>query len=329
MVPTCSNDGSWRIAFTILEVKDPSFNHSKLSDQVAASGILCSPRYETEQLKVVVNASTGDVISFRHIGDTPAPVDIGVPDYNITSFIAPPIASDTFLGDSSALSLLQLQWAQTDNSDYTPFDLFNVNPRHLDSTTRYIVGIDSWFNMLTLGNITLLSTYLANSSQWIDDSSQLFRTVLVQMASASARDGDTELNPKTKPGTIHGTISTHRRRIAIRESSCRSLEAIFAMLAIIVCLCGTALRPRTLLKEDPGTLKAMAILAADSTELDGTLKSSALSDRKNFATMVEGARFRLMSNLNGSPTISVLTDSTEDTVRVLCLCPVISSSSIG
>jgi hypothetical protein len=315
---TCSNDGSWRIAFTILEVKDPSFNHSKLSDQVAASGILWSPRYQMEQLKVVINASTGDVISFQHIGDRPAPVNIGLADYNISSFIAPPVASDTFLGDSSAISLLQMQWAQEESVSYTPFDIYNMDPRHMeiswDSGVEFVVGIDSWFNMLTLGNITLLSDYVANSSQFIHDSSQLFRSVLVQMASASARNGGTELRADSSPDSIPGTISTYRRRIAIGESSCPSLEVIFAVLAVIVCLCGTVLRPRTLLNEDPGTLKAMSILAANSTELDGTLKSSALSDKKDLAAMVEGAKFGLMSNLKGYPTISVLTASAEKTV---------------
>lgn len=117
----------------------------------------------------------------------------------------------------------------------------------MDSTSRFVVGIDSWFNMLTLGNITLLSNYAANSSQFIDDSSQLFGTVVVQIASASARNGGTGLNPNSSPGSILGTVLTHRRWIAIRQSSCRSLEVIFAVLAVIACLCDTALRPWALL----------------------------------------------------------------------------------
>lgn len=238
-VTTCNTtSGKTKEWITARIVYNPDwpFHRSKFQNQ----WLICDPHFNVQDAVVNVNTTTGKIISFSPLWSTARSVQLEVPVSFIFMLLRNPLEPRN-------------QWFYSVNSSVTEREL-----------RRGIWGNqngdpDTFF--LRLADAETLPSaapkYMNNSELFNKDVEALGNMILAQLVNSFAREQISE--------TLIGSIETTDARLYLRRPFLHTLQAVLALIGLISGLLATALRPKTLLREDPGPMSTAATMMADSS----------------------------------------------------------------
>lgn len=246
---------------------------SKNSIEFKASGFVCSARYWSTPADIAVDVSSKLVsknfnLHQDEVEELPG-VGVGL-DFLQAQLNNPYAVSSRKVFQAAATNNETSQRA--DSYDWSQFSKLKVMQKY---AYLYLLNDASEYNQSTRSLRDPFLNSLVSSSQntWeLANNATLFQQRLssafaqftAALVSASARDVFQE--------PIDGRVFRPGTYFKIRQAVLRSLELILAILALVTLVVLVHGRPRTYLTQHPGSLDQMAMLIADSPEIDGVFE---------------------------------------------------------
>lgn len=292
-VTSCSGTDNMPISITMMDLLSDDVNHT--TAVFKATGLLCTPQFSTKTVELVVNASTASLINITQVSNDSILVDIGVNSTRLMAAINRGNQEVFFMKDGYDIIDYASLTATWDNLWVQYQDIAGGS---FDGQNRHgYIGIDTWFVMLSLGNVSKIQTYSSDMSALATDSSRLFRSVLAQIANFGFRVSD------ASPAS--GAITVRKPRITIRRSSLLFLQSTFGFLGIVAICCATTFRPRACLTESPASLAAMSVILAASEEFEEETRGTGQSSDRAFRNAFRCIMVRLVINENMRPSMQI------------------------
>ncbi|KAF2144370.1 uncharacterized protein K452DRAFT_295827 [Aplosporella prunicola CBS 121167] len=260
------------------------------NNETQAVGVMCTPQFTIGQALVRIDQS-GKVQSYKADQSTFEKIDIGTPMEAIYLYLVG--INDAYDGaDTGERSFTEVAWNKS-------IDLTFV---HL-AAYGFVFGnsFDTFFQSMTESGMPKLNqTYLEDPDLFEMETKTLARQIMTQVVSVFAR-----VNEDT-PKSMNGTITLKEPRWLLRYTALRILQAILAMLGIVMVLLSTLLRPKSLLKQDPGLLADTAIVLARSGLVEEILSPHAVTSDKEMQKSLASTRWRLHEESRGSTSGPIL-----------------------
>lgn len=236
---------------------------------VAPVGLVCSPKFTVQEAQIEANATSGAIIEYSLDSSTRRELDIRVPlevlwiylNYPIDSRLQPEIRSWKSLNTSNTQDLVESY------QDFPPLDPF--------------------FTALAGGGYeSAIKAYTSNPSLFQSDVEGFATKILQGVISYFTRIHDTQL--------VDGSISTPGPRMSILRVSLRALQAILIFAGVTSALLATSLRPRTFLRDDPGSIASTAtIFKTSDTRDENRFGRQAVTCDKTFQNALAHIRCKL------------------------------------
>ncbi|KAF2145957.1 uncharacterized protein K452DRAFT_263395 [Aplosporella prunicola CBS 121167] len=281
----CSKDhGDLRLLATIAYDTDtidgvthepPVFPESTISgNNISMAGLICSPKFTIQNAVVQANEISGKVVNYMTDLSSAEDFDIQTPMEAIWVYLNNPTSA-------------RFQAAVLDVDPWT------ANPPITMDTIKTELGRllnyndDSFFTVLANGIVDeMMKGYLRNSTVFQTEVEWLASRTMAQVISAFTRVNETQ--------PLKGSVTTIQPRIKVQHVSLRILQAFLAIIGISSILQATLLRPRTILKEDPGPIAATALtLAASGAPLEREFIPLSVSDNKSMQKRLAITRCKL------------------------------------
>ena len=220
-----------------------------------AFGVICTPRFQTQPALVAVNASSGHVVSFKLDAGSPAKdVDIKTPTEALWVYLNDPLNAQmqaSFAGNATGTATTEGKKPNANLSDI------------LAAVSRYEprFGVDPFFTLLMDGHIELAADeYEHNLEDFREDVEVLANSLLVQVMNGLAR--------KEVPAVtmLEGKQIMMGPRLFLRQIPLRVLQGILFLIGFSGIFHVTMMRPKTILREDPGSIASTAVVLASSNE---------------------------------------------------------------
>lgn len=210
--------------------------------QIQNQWLICDPQFTMQDAVVNVNKTTGQTISFSPSLLTAQTIEMNIPTAFILMFLRNPLepSNQWFTPLNSAITEEELIWAIWKNRGPDP-DTFFVSLA--DSETLYSAA----------------PKYMNDSQLFKEDVEALGNSVFAQLINFFARESISE--------QLAGSVGTTEPRLYLRQPFLRTLQVVLVLIGVIAGLMATVLRPKTLLKEDPGSMAAAAAIMANSNSL--------------------------------------------------------------
>ncbi|KAK7531972.1 uncharacterized protein J3D65DRAFT_635369 [Phyllosticta citribraziliensis] len=231
-----------RTNITQADDSDTTFNTTMVS-------AMCSSSFTIQDATVRVNQSTGEVLDYT-LGASPSPVDIQ------TSMAAQYIYLNNPLDGRS-----QKVFALNDVG-FT----YNVEPQAnlsvITEAASYFLSnykLDPFTSSITDNEVALnIESFLSDPERLTGAVEQQANAIMAQITNSLARANTT--------GPVEGKIRTDGPKLFLRQISLRALQAFLLAIAVACVLQSTLFRPKTILREDPGSIAAQAVVLASSPE---------------------------------------------------------------
>lgn len=202
--------------------------------------LICDPHFSVQDAVVNVNTTTGKIASFSPLWSTARSVQLEVPVSFIYMLLLNPFEPMNQRGNpagptSTEQELRRSIWMNL-SSDPDTFFLRLADAETLRSASP---------------------KYTNNSELFTKDVEALGNMILAQLVNFFAREQISE--------PLIGSIETTDARLYLRRPFLHTLQAVIAFIGLISGLLATALRPKTLLQEDPGPMSTTSTMMADSS----------------------------------------------------------------
>lgn len=102
------------------------------------------------------------------------------------------------------------------------------------------------------------SDYVKNPALLQREVAAYASTIMTQVVNSLAR--------KITSIPTSGSVTLFERRLLIRESVLRAMQAILIFMGVVCGLCCTFMRPKTKLSEDPGSIAAVSVILSRSRQ---------------------------------------------------------------
>ncbi|KAB2576476.1 hypothetical protein DBV05_g4813 [Lasiodiplodia theobromae] len=287
-VTACNDDGSdlrlvsilgERVNATVVRPKNDTdtFNTTVV-------GVLCSPLPTLQDATVRVNASTGEVIQYQLGSSAPSPADIKTSMNALYIYLNNPVDGRT----QEAFAHNYLGWT------------YNTEPQanltYVTMAASYFVEqyyIDPFSSLLTNDQAALeIGSYLGQPQKLKAAVEQQANRIMAQMVNSLARTNLT--------GSVDGEVWTAGPKMFLRQAALRALQGLLVFVAIISILQSTLLRPKTILREDPGSIAAKAVVLASSAKsVEKTFAREAVSSESSMDHVLATKAWRLQAGANG------------------------------
>lgn len=217
-------------------------NASMFKKDIQSQWLICDPQFAVQESTVNVNQTTEKIISFSHTLSAAEPVQLGVPMVFMFMILRNPLepSNQWFSPLNSSITEGELLYSIWQNRGMDP-DTFFVN--FADAETLYSAS----------------ARYMNNSNQFNEDVEVFGNSIFAQFVGAFAREEISE--------EIAGSVVTTEPRLYLRQPFLRALQAVLVLIGAITVIMATVLRPRTLLKDDPGSIAAAALIMSNSSGL--------------------------------------------------------------
>ncbi|EKG20296.1 hypothetical protein MPH_02414 [Macrophomina phaseolina MS6] len=247
-------------------------------------GVMCSPSFTLQDASVRVNQSTGEVVQYT-LSSEAAPVDIQTSMSAIYIYLINPMDGRS-----------QEAFA-TNNIGFS----YNIQPRanitYVLQAVGYFVKIydmDPFTSSLTDDQAALdINSYLADPGKLKKAVEQQSDSIVAQVVNSLARKNTTE--------GVEGELWIAGPKMFLRETSLRALQAFLFFIAVTCVFQSTLFRPKTVLREDPGSIAARAtILAGSSRTVERAFAREAVSSERHMNHALGTKVWRLKQGANGS-----------------------------
>ncbi|KAL0265319.1 hypothetical protein SLS55_001284 [Diplodia seriata] len=248
-------------------------------------GVMCSPSFTLQDATVRVNASTGEVVDYQLGAAAPTAVDIQTSMNALYIYLNNPVDGRT----QEAFAHNYIGWT------------YNTKPQanltYVVLAANYFAGsyyIDPFSSLLMNDQAALqIGSYLAHPEKLKSAAEQQANRIMAQVVNSLARTNLT--------GSVDGQLWTDGPKMFLRQASLRALQGLLLLVAIVCILQGTLLRPRTILREDPGSIAAKAVvLASSARSVEKTFAREAVSSDSSMEHVLATKAWRLQAGANGS-----------------------------
>ncbi|KAL5355149.1 hypothetical protein BJX96DRAFT_181144 [Aspergillus floccosus] len=302
-VTQCS-DNDVRLAANFLSGEGVVPNILTYSDKLVVKGLLCSPRFNSQQISLSVNATTNEITALSPTSE-PHSLDIKTSTEALVVYLLNPLDTTT-----------QSRFGQGTRGG--PFDATAKPMANIGNISAAAA------NLLSSADGVLLDVFM---SQILDPASEddtdnldhleikvtdLASRIWAELISFLAR------TETSKP--LPGTVTITEQRVLLREFALRAFEALLAVIGIFTVVFMVALRPRTVLNQDPGPLGAVAAMLSTSDKRTETqMAKEATTSERSMRTTLQHARFSLQRNPDGGYGVTMIPVHEQDNVELVAL----------
>ncbi|KAK8202349.1 hypothetical protein IWZ01DRAFT_443082 [Phyllosticta capitalensis] len=280
--------------------EDTSFNTTMVS-------ALCAPSFTTQDAVVRVNQSTGEVLDYSLGSSTPTPIDIQ------TTMMAMYIYLNNPLDGRSQVAFATNDIGFTTNTK-PQANLSVVTEAAYQLLRQY--KIDPFMSSITDDQAALnIDSFLGDAEKLATAVEGQANSIMAQMINSLARADAT--------GTMDGRIRVDGPKLFLRQISLRALQAFLFVIAV-ACVCqSTLIRPKSILREDPGSIAAQAVvLASSSKAIEQVFAREAVSSEKRMRHALSDKLWSLQPSPNGAVMLQAAKQEHQDSLH-----PVPSSSA--
>lgn len=280
--------------------EDTSFNTTMVS-------ALCAPSFTTQDAVVRVNQSTGEVLDYSLGSSTPTPIDIQ------TTMMAMYIYLNNPLDGRSQVAFATNDIGFTTNTK-PQANLSVVTEAAYQLLRQY--KIDPFMSSITDDQAALnINSFLGDAEKLATAVEGQANSIMAQMINSLARADAT--------GSMDGRIRVDGPKLFLRQISLRALQAFLLVIAV-ACVCqSTLIRPKSILREDPGSIAAQAVvLASSSKAIEQVFVREAVSSEKHMRHALSGKLWSLQPSPNGAVMLQAAKQEHQDSLH-----PVPSSSA--
>lgn len=233
-------------------------------------GLVCSPKFFMQDALVSTNASTGEVTSYQ-LREPRDEIDIQTSVSAQWLYLSNPL-------DAKLQTIYGVTYKLPTGSPPVAAGYWIINA--VEAISQSNITVDPFFTLLVDGQQqSSVEAYLQNSDRLQPDLETLGSNVLAEVVSAFARE---DVSSK-----IPGKISVTGPRFFIRQASLRALQAILIIIGCAAVMYATIVRPRSILREDPGSLAATAIILSHSNpEVEQILARESTSTAKHMQDLL-------------------------------------------
>lgn len=249
----------WITARLVYTPDDP-FSRKKI---IQNQWLLCDPRFTVQDAVVNVNKTTSKIISFSPLWSTAQSIQLEVPVSFIFMLLRNPFEpSNQWVYPMNAPRMESLLRSQIWHNQHSDPDSFFVTLADTETPS------------------SAAQKYRNDSGLFTKDVEALGNAILAQFVNFLAREQISE--------KLVGSIVTTDARLYLQRPFLQTLQAVLVIVGLISGILSTILRPRTLLKEDPGPLSTSAkMMAKSSTHVRETFaKLSICSEKEMKSTLL-------------------------------------------
>ncbi|KAK7606423.1 hypothetical protein JOL62DRAFT_510766 [Phyllosticta paracitricarpa] len=245
---------------------------------------MCSSNFTIQDATIRVNQSTGEVLNYTLGASAPSPIDIQ------TSMIAQYIYLNNPLDGRS-----QKVFALNDVG-FT----YNVEPlANLSVITKAAYNFLSNYKLDPFTSSITDDQVALNIESFLNEP-QRFTTAVEQQANAIMAQITNSLARANSTGTVNGKTRTDGPKLFLRQISLRALQAFLLVIAVACVLQSTLFRPKTILREDPGSIAAQAVVLASSPEsVERIFAREAVSSEDHMRHELRSKMWSLQPSPNG------------------------------
>ncbi|KAJ0416748.1 hypothetical protein BJY00DRAFT_221087 [Aspergillus carlsbadensis] len=244
----------------------------------AITGFICSPRFATQRVNLSVNATTSDITAFSAVSE-PQPLALKTSTEALWIYLQNPLDSDTqdLFGS-----------AQVRGGPYNPTTRPLANVANITAAVNELA-----YNTDSTAD-PFMQVVLAGQPEDVPLDVDVFEANMVDYAGNVWAAVISFLARTEVSNELPGTISITDQRIRVRTPVLRTFEALSALLGTLVIVFALGLRPRTMLRGDPGPLAAAGIiLSVTDTNTEREMANQALSSGETMTASFQNARFTL------------------------------------
>jgi hypothetical protein len=242
------------------------------------TGFICAPQFTTQRVRLSVNATTSDIIAFSAASE-PKPLPLKTSTEALWIYLQNPLDSDTqnLFGKS-----------QVAGGPYNP------TTRPLANAANITAAADELAYNSDATADPFMQVVLAGLPQGVSLDPDFFEANMVSYAGNVWAAVISFLARIEVSNDLPGTITITEPRIRLRTPVLRIFEAFSALLGVLVFVFALGLRPKTLLRGDPGPMAAAGIiLSATDTNTETEMANQALSSGQTMIASFQNARFTL------------------------------------
>lgn len=257
---------------------------SKTSFNTTLVSVMCSPSFTLQDAMVRVNQSTGEVAQYS-LSSARTPVDIQTSMRAIYIYLNNPMDGRS----QEAFAVTDISW--TENT-LPQANFTNVNRAVNWYSSQYF--IDPFTSFLTNDQAALnIASYLEDPQKLKTAVELQANSIMAQVVNSLARTNVTD--------NVDGKFWITGPRMFLRPVSLRALQAFLLFIAIACLLQSTFFRPRTILREDPGSIAARAVVLASSAKsVERAFAREVVSSDNHMQHALGTKVWRLQPSANGS-----------------------------
>lgn len=285
-VTACDQDGS---DLRLLSVLGQKTNNTKPTDSkktfnITLESVICTPSFLLLDAVVRANQSTGEVLQYTLNSLAVTSVDVKTSMSAIYMYLNNPIDSRS----QEAFSRSDIGW--------TSNDLPRANLSDIIAAIQWYLKL-YYFDPFTSSLLDdkaglVVESYLGNPKKLALAVEKNANAIMAQVVNILARSNATD--------RLNGKLWRAGPKLFLRQASLRALQGFLILVAVTCILQSTLLRPRTTLREDPGSIAAQAlVLASSGKEVQRSFAAEALSSEKHMHDAFESALWKLSKTANG------------------------------
>ncbi|KAG2417548.1 hypothetical protein HFD88_008767 [Aspergillus terreus] len=281
----------------ILAVYSPPSRRSN-NDGSSIIGLICSPRFTSQRARLSVNTTNSEVTAFSASSE-PQPLDIKTSTEALWIYLRNPLDSET----QKIFGRAQLHGVR---GTYNPGTKPVANMANI--TAAMVFGTEVWRDPFMQ---VALHGHPEDAPIGYDD----FEGRVTGFAGNVWAEVISFLARSKASSELPGSIAVTDERILLRTPVVITLETLLAVLGILAIIFALLLRPKTVLKQDPGSLAAGSVmLSASDAAVEKEMAKHALSSTQSMTTSLRSTRFMLRQrNAGQHPGVTI--DLTQGSVE--------------
>ncbi|KAK8196849.1 uncharacterized protein BKA78DRAFT_292099 [Phyllosticta capitalensis] len=283
-VTACGDDETdlWLLSTLVGPTKADQNGKSSNTTIVSA---MCAPAFTTQDALVRVNQSSGEVLDYTLGLSAPTPIDIQTSMAAIYIYLNNPLdgRSQEVFGSNN------LGW----KSDEKPHANLSVvaTARKLFESDH---NLDPFTSSIVDNNANLTAeTFLHNPQRFTAAVEQQAKSIMAQITNFLARANTT--------GSLDGRVWMLGPKLLLRQINLRILQASLITIGLCCVFQSAVFRPKTVLREDPGSIAAQGVVLASSTQgIERVFAKEAVSSEEHMQHALMTKVWNLQQNAKGS-----------------------------
>ncbi|BCS08097.1 hypothetical protein ALUC_20467S [Aspergillus luchuensis] len=240
------------------------------------NGSICSPKFTSQRMSLSVNSTNSEIMAFAPISDV-EPLDVKTSTEALWIYLQNPLDPGTMERFGEGLT-------RGFYYDLTTRPVANMsNITSAVGVTREGGGVDYFMQVIVRGQPqgTAFDFSLVEAKA-VDLAGKIWAEVISILARTRTLK------------RISGSVNVIDQKILVRTPVLRTLQALLALVGVLAFVFTLGLRPRTVLKRDPGPLAAAGlILSVSKTSTEQEMTNQVRLSAESMAAGLRNAQFTL------------------------------------